>query len=206
MTDWRQVNLPGGLSAEVPDDALTLDIQDGVLTLHRNLAAANTTEFRKTKDAFVALRDAIADEYQEIENAFWDIVASRDLDRAQTDALAKKARVVGISTGATDDSTRTRVRAAELINRSNGTTNDVLDMLNLFGQTWHLRDNPPASFVVQTADPPTSVASERELGDLVAKARSAGVNGAVVMPAIGTTPFKWGDKWNSAQWCDRRKA
>jgi hypothetical protein len=206
MTTWREVNLPGGLTAEVPDDAVTLDIVDGVLTLHRNLADQNTTEYWKTKDAFVALRDAIADEYQEIENAFWDIVASRDLDRAATDALAKRARLVGIDPGPADDATRVRIRAAELINRSDGTVNAVLRMLNLFGQTWHIRECPPAAFVVQTAEPVNSAATERELGGLVAKARAAGVRADVIMPAVGTTPFRWGDPWSTEQWCDRRRA
>lgn len=206
MTTWRNVTLPGGVVAQVPDDATELDFGLGTIMLHRNTADRHTTEYWKNKAAFVALRDAIADEYQEIENAFWDILQSRDVTLAQRDALAKRARLVGIAPGATNDSTRVRVQAAELINRSDGSTNAVLDMLNLFGQTWHITDYPPASFVARTEDPPTSIAAQNELGDLTAKARAAGVGGAVVMPILGTSAFRWGDDWNSKNWAHRSKA
>lgn len=206
MTTWRDVTLPSGLVAQVPDDLTDLEFPLGTIRLHRNVADQHTTEYWKNKAAFVALRDAIADEYQEIENAFWGILMSRDMNLAQRDALAKRARLVGIAPGATDDSTRVRVQAAELINRSDGSTDSILRMLNLFGQAWHMREYAPASFAARTGDPANSTAAEAELGELTSKARTAGVNGAVVMPVTGTSPFKWGDNWNSKNWCHRSRA
>lgn len=206
MSTYRDVVLPGGLHAEVPDEFTSLETDLGTLRLHRNQMAARTIEYWKNKPVFCALRDIIADEIQELENVVWDVRASKFIDRAFGESLDIIGRFVGEARNGSDDATyRVRLKVRERINRSEGKSTDILAIFTLLGLSATITATPPASFLVTVATTPTP-AQEAEIPALVAQARAAGVNGQVSMPAAGTTGFRWGDPWNSEQWCDRSNA
>ncbi len=196
MTDtgYHVVDLPGGGQAQVRDTELSLEIPDGVVTLHRNKAAARTIEYWRRDDVFCALRDIIADEVQEAENAGWDVLASKDLDRAFGASLDLIGRLVGEArNGRADPGYRARLKARERINRSQGRTNDVIAMLALVDPaTFTITDVPPASLVVAADAPLSGFATGEELGSLIAQCRAAGV-GAFLVLRTGVDGFVLGD-------------
>lgn len=194
MTTYRIVDLPGGGQAEVSDETLAYDIPDGTVTLHRNKMQSRTIEFWKTKAVFCALRDIVGDEIQEIENATWDVLASKDIDRAFGASLDLIGRIVGQAReGLTDPQYRVALRARERINRSQGTTNDVLAMLELVDSAgFTITDTPPAAFIVVAGAPLSGFATNTEIADLLAECRAAGI-GARIILMTASPAFAMGD-------------
>jgi hypothetical protein len=187
VTTYRTVDLPGGGTADVADTDLAYEIPDGLITLHRNKMASRTIEYWKTKDVFCALRDIVGDEIQEIENRQWDVLASKDIDRAFGQSIDLIGRIVGEARdGRADPGFRVRVKAREVINRSQGRTNDVLTMLRLLDPaTFTITDTPPAAFVVTMSAAPSGAATSTEMASLVGECRAAGIGAFVEMP-VGT--------------------
>lgn len=189
MTTWRTVELPFGATAEVPDESLALEIPDGVVTLHRNKAAARTIEYWKTKEVFCALRDIFADEIQECENALWEIIASNDIDRAFGASLDKIGRLLEEPReGRMDPAYRVRLKARTVILRSQGRTTDIIKMLRLLDDAAELTiiDTPPAAFTVLMAEEPEGFATLSELPELISQCRAAGIGASLVVPGGGT--------------------
>jgi hypothetical protein len=186
---WRKVQLPYGQEAEVSDEEIAYEIPDGIVTLHRNKAASRTTEFWRADPIFCALRDIIADEIQEWENAMWEIVASNDIDRAFGASLDKLGRIVNEAREhRTDPAYRVRIIARGVILRSHGRTTDLLHMLTLIDPSaFTITDTPPAAFVVTMADAPTGYASRNEFASLISQCRAAGVGASITIPATGGT-------------------
>lgn len=184
MTTYRTVDLPGGGTADVADTDLAYEIPDGTVTLHRNKMAARTIEYWKTKDVFCVLRDIIGDEIQEIENRQWDVLASKDIDRAFGASLDLIGRIVGEARNGRDDpSYRVRLKARERINRSQGRTTDVLGMLTLLDPaTFTITDTPPASFLVTMSAAPSGFATGTEMASLISQCRAAGIGATLEMP------------------------
>lgn len=189
MTIYRTVELPYGQKAEVADEELSYEIPDGIVTLHRNKAASRTIEFWKTDEIFCALRDIVADEIQEAENAIWEIVASNDVDRAFGASLDKLGRIVNEAREHREDPAyRIRIIARGVILRSHGRTTDLLEMLTLLDESaFTITTTPPAAFLVTMADAPTGFASRDEFPSLIAQCRAAGVGAMITMPATGGT-------------------
>ena len=185
MTTFRTVELPYAQTAEVADEELSYEIPDGVVTLHRNKAASRTTEFWRTDEIFCALRDIIADEIQEAENAIWEIIASNDVDRAFGASLDKLGRIVNEAREhRTDPSYRVRIIARGVILRSHGRTTDLLNMLTLLDESeFRIVTTPPAAFLVTMVDPPTGHAARGEFASLIAQCRAAGVGAMITIPA-----------------------
>jgi hypothetical protein len=184
VTTYRTVDLPGGGTADVADTDLSYEIPDGLVTLHRNKMASRTIEYWKTKDVFCALRDIVGDEIQEIENRQWDVLASKDIDRAFGASLDLIGRIVGEARNGRDDpSYRVRLKARERINRSQGRTTDVLGMLKLLDTAaFAVTDTPPAAFVVTMSAAPSGFATGTELASLLAQCRAAGIGAMLEMP------------------------
>lgn len=198
MTAYRVVDLPGGGQAEVADTAIQYGIPDGTVTLHRNQMLSRTIEHWKTKPVFCALRDIVGDEIQEIENRAWDVLASKDIDRAFGASLDLIGRIVGQArNGLTDPQYRVALKARERINRSQGRTNDVLAMLELVDPAgFTITDTPPAAFVVAAGAPLSGFATNTELAGLVAECRAAGV-GANLILQTHSPAFAMGDSIGS---------
>jgi hypothetical protein len=184
MSSYSVVNLPGGGQAEVADTTLSYDIPDGTVTLHRNKAASRTIEQWKTDPVFCAIRDIVCDEIQEIENRCWDVLASKDIDRAFGQSIDLLGRIVGEARdGREDPSYRARVKARERINRSQGTTNDVLAMLTLLdAASFKITGTPPAAFVTTMSAAPSGAATGTEMASLISECRAAGIAGTLTMP------------------------
>jgi hypothetical protein len=149
--------------------------------------AARTIEYWKTKPVFCALRDIVGDEIQELENVVWDVLASKDIDRAFGASLDLLGRIVGEARDGADDPTlRVRIKARERINRSQGRTNDVLGMVEILDPAaFSLTDTPPAAFVLSMFAPPSGFATASTIASLVAECRAAGIGAVVEMPAPG---------------------
>jgi hypothetical protein len=86
------------------------------------------------KPRWAALFVAIAREIQELEDTFFDIVESRFLDNATGPRLAMLGALVGqTDPGLGEDTFRALIRVRIRINRSKGTRDDVIEVLQLLG-------------------------------------------------------------------------
>lgn len=177
------IPLPDGSEAEVEDSVQ--ELTDGALSIivHRNEAVARTIERWKRKEAFEALRDAIATEMQAAENALWQVFVSRLVDDARGESLNILGRIVGEARNGRDDpSYRVRIRARVRVNQSFGRVSDLVAVLALL-DTAHftITLTPPAAYLV-TADAPLSgFATATELAELLGEATAVGVGGTLTM-------------------------
>lgn len=121
------VDLPGGGSLEVADDATEAD---GIF-LHENRAKFRTIE-RWRKPAFLALQRTYAAEAQAIETALWDTMFSRLIDHADGPRLDTIGKLVGVGrNGRLDAPYRARLRCQIAINSSQGRAADLVTVLTL---------------------------------------------------------------------------
>lgn len=128
---------------------------------------------------------AFVDQIQELEDAFFELLLQRFLSTATGAQLDVIGRIVGRARNALGDGDyRILLSAWIRANRSDGTGDDVLDVVELALQGANLTFTPfyPASFVVwvdeaMTADPAT-------VALLIARARLAGVNAQLVYSGV----------------------
>lgn len=136
----------------------------------------------KGKANVEGLLDAVAPQLNELDAAFVDLVLERTLDTAIGAQLDQLASVANTERGSsTDAELRARIKAEIRLNRSEGTIEDVLEVLVLIlgiSATIGIADFPPASFVVTVEQIASSLAGV--LADLVARTRPAAVNGQLV--------------------------
>lgn len=126
----------------------------------------------------------LLEECQELENAIWSVIYGRTIDYAEGEQLDMLGRIVGQPrNGLDDDAYRAHVNARIRINRSFGTSNDVIAVIRLIDSAaFHLTEGERASFLVYFDEPPSNAGIGRELGNLIKQARAAGVAGLVTMP------------------------
>lgn len=193
-----EVTLPDGSTAEVEESTLTLT--DGALEIivHRNEAAKRTIERWKDKEVFAALRDVIAEEFQEVENALWQVYLSRFIDDAFGESLNVLGRIVGEPRNGRDDpSYRVRIRARIRVNQSFGTANDILAVLALLDAAdFRYLNTGLASYVIGMSAAPSGFATASEMIELMTEATKAGVLGYLVMPSA-SSGFVMGDATGS---------
>ena len=87
-------------------------------------------EFRKPRISAILTGEAA--QYQAIEDAFWQLLVERGVDTAVGNALDVLGRIVGEPRqGALDADYRLRVRARIRVNRSDGTIEDIIEVVRL---------------------------------------------------------------------------
>ena len=104
----------------------------------------------------LAINTSIAARMQELENALWQLFTERGVDVAVGDALDKLGALVGVARdGLLDDDYRRLVNARLLSNRSDGTGDLLLQVINLLSDTTNAVYSPlyPAAMAFQLIVP-----------------------------------------------------
>lgn len=112
----------------------------------------------KNKPDLEALARIYLRQLQDLEDALFEIILERDLDNAVGVQLSVIGDIVQQPrTTSDDDRFRTAIRARIAINLSDSTAEDLIKVANLlfqeFGESYTLRDEPPAQVRVTVIDP-----------------------------------------------------
>lgn len=167
---------------------------------HKEEALALLTDQFKQKPVIEGILTVLSLEIQELEDTFRDILTKRILDDAVGDQLDQIGAIVGAARlGRSDTDYRATVRLQIRINRSQGKSEDMIQVLALMtagspGETFTYEEIFPASFKVEQTSTMTS--GRREIRDAIFKTKSAGVFGAYVYhtdPTLGIFRFASGD-------------
>lgn len=148
------------------------------------LKAKMPRQFRG-KPNIEAFLDSIGSELDELDVMFTDLIVQSYIDDAEGEMLLFLARLVNIQVGNSDENElRARIRAEARLNRSNGTIEDIYEVLALvLGQdaAMKVEDFYPASLVV-TIGVPTTIPDI--LADLVRRTRAGGVGAQVIYSTV----------------------
>jgi hypothetical protein len=138
-------------------------------------------EFRKPRIQAILIAEAA--QYQAIEDAFWQLLVERGVDTAVGNALDVLGRIVGEPRqGALDADYRLRVRARIRVNRSDGTIEDVIDVVRLLigsvllpSAVLKLTEYYPAAFVIRVSGITITPAQALIYRAFINQARGAGI-------------------------------
>lgn len=138
-------------------------------------------EFRKPR--IQATLSAEAAQYQALEDAYWQLLSEFGIETAVGWALDVLGRIVGEPRqGATDADYRLRVRARIRVNRSDGTIEDVIEVVRLLigsvllpSATIKLTEYYPAAFVLRITGLTISAAQALIYSSFIKQARGAGI-------------------------------
>jgi len=155
-------------------------------TTHIEGARSNFIDAFKGKPNIQALLDAYIQQVQEIENALFQLLENRTLETAVGVQLDNLGRLIGQARGELSDADyRILLRARILANKSNGTIDDIVEMLQIAtsGSSVGLQEFEPAAMIITL----TSFGSSNAvlLANLIADARPAGVGTDFVYPPSG---------------------
>ena len=138
-------------------------------------------EFRKPRISSVLRGEAA--QYQAIENAYWQLLTEFGVDTAIGWALDVLGRIVGEPRqGALDADYRLRVRARIRVNRSDGTIEDVIEVVRLLigsallpSATIKLTEYYPAAFVLRITGLIITPTQAQICSSFIKQARGAGI-------------------------------
>lgn len=138
-------------------------------------------EFRKPR--IQAILTAEAAQYQAIEDALWQLLSEFGVDTAVGWALDVLGRIVGEPRqGASDADYRLRVRARIRVNRSDGTIEDVIDVVRLLigsvllpSTVIKLTEYYPAAFVLRITGLTITPTQAQIYNSFINQARGAGI-------------------------------
>lgn len=153
---------------------------------HVSEALALMLEEYKESPDLRALLTSYIEQVQELEEVSYDIYEKRLLDdaaKAQIDDLGELVRQERTSND--DEIYRAFIKARIAINRSNGRTEEIINILRLVSLStdiYHVRDTGNASIVVETFTPQTSAWADLIL-TLVKDAKAGGVKVQVIWSA-----------------------
>jgi len=119
----------------------------------------------KNKPDLEALARIYLRQLQDVEDALFEIILERDLDNAVGVQLETIGKIVKQPrTTSDDDAFRVAIRARIAINLSNGTVADLIKVANLllleYGETYFVREEPPAQLRITITDPLQSSTAE----------------------------------------------
>lgn len=138
-------------------------------------------EFRKPRISAIITGEAA--QYQAIEDAYWQLLTEFGVDTATGHALDVLGRIVGEPRqGALDADYRLRVRARIRVNRSDGTIEDIIDVVRLLigsvllpSATIKLTEYYPAAFVLRITGLVISATQALIYSSFIKQARGAGI-------------------------------
>lgn len=138
-------------------------------------------EFRKPRIKQVLTGEAA--QYQAIEDAYWQLLTEFGVDTAIGWALDVLGRIVGEPRqGALDADYRLRVRARIRVNRSDGTIEDIIEVVKLLigsvllpSATIKLTEYYPAAFVLRITGLTISATQALIYSSFIKQARGAGI-------------------------------
>jgi hypothetical protein len=179
--------LPGGGGVELEGTIAGVADSDGVadsVLIHAELAASRPIERWRDKPAFMALLRSYSEEFQEIENAFWDVLVLRFPDYAFGEGLNMLGRIVGVARGArTDAQYRNRIKVQVAINSSDGTAEAICGILKMLDPAaFEYRDTAPAAFRLYYTEAPATTAIQAEIPGIVRVSRAVGIGASISQP------------------------
>jgi len=161
----------------------------------------------RNKTYWTKLLTVVAAPFQQIEDAFQDLLLLRYLSSAFGVQLDIIGEIVGLKRQGRDDSGYLiRLRARILLIRSSGTLPQIFKILRAVFSTkayryhsWH-----PAGFVVDVRSA-TTVADADELAGLISSAKAAGVRANMTYSTVDeSATFYWNGTtsqgWNAGEW------
>jgi hypothetical protein len=155
------------------------------ITDHVAAAVGRLIEQYRDKANVVALVSIFAARAQVLEDALWDLYLLRWVGSATGAALDNLGAIVGQPRQSADDEVyRLYVQARIRLNRSSGTTEDLLAVLGLvFSGEMRLHDRPPAGFRLELVGAVDADHAAAYLA-LLRAARAAGVYGELEWSAV----------------------
>lgn len=154
---------------------------------HGETAKADLLGQFKGKPSFEGWLDAVAVYVNELDAVLVDLALERTIETAVGEQLEQLGGLVGIERGASDDDDlRLRIRVEILINRSEGTIENVLGVIiAALGDdaVLELEEYAPAAFVVQHHGAMTQVIADR-IASFIERTRGGGIRGAFVYSAV----------------------
>jgi len=131
-------------------------------TNHESLAVSRFIEQFKDKAKLEALIRSYAEQIQDLEDAAFEVMLERVLDNAVGVQLQTIAKIVGAPiTTSNDDELRIIIRTQIAINLSDGTPEDLINVLRLIlltsGEAFHIREEPPHQVRLVIDDPLSSI-------------------------------------------------
>jgi hypothetical protein len=166
------------------DPALLGDAVTGSTEGHVEVGLRRLIERWKGKPNVEAFLRSYLEEIQELEEAIWFVMFGRLPDYAEGVHLDNLGKIVGRARdGMPDELFRVYIKAQIRVNRSNGTTLDLIEILQLIETAaFRLVEFPTASFLIYFLEPPSSGYSAQAIPKLVKAGRAAGVSGLVTYP------------------------
>lgn len=167
-----------GNTSEVSDSVTFFVNLDKILD-HADRALNRLAEQYKRKDNLTAVLNLLNTQTQAVEDVFWEILESQDIDRASGDGLDIFGRLLGQPRGALDDAGyRQYLKARIRINRSSGVVPDIYGVFELLiGPDGTMRFIPyfPAAFVFEVFGEAVDADTAAVWVSLLNEARSGGV-------------------------------
>ncbi len=164
-----------------------------LVTDHEEQGVALLISQFRDKPFIEILVKALMTQVQELENALFALLVERSIDTAVGAQLAVIGRIVGQEKGTFDEETfRTFIRGRVLVNRSSGTTDQMVELVNTLlpdGASLVLREYYPAAFQIEvTGSVPDFFGNA--LAAMVLEAKELGVAPHVLW-FNGAAPFRF---------------
>ena len=126
---------------------------------HEGRVSRFIEQYKNLPDLVALARSYLA-QLQDVEDALFEIILERNLDSAVGVQLEVIGDIVQQPRTTSDDARfRTAIRARIAINLSDATTEDLIKVASLLlvdGETFFVRDEPPAQIRITVVDPLTS--------------------------------------------------
>jgi len=123
------------------------------VTDHEDQGVALLVSQFRNKPLIEILVRALMEQVQDLEDALWDLLVNRAIDTADGAQLVVIGKIVGQPQGTFDQDTyRTWIKARVLVNRSSGTVDDMVAIVNAVlptGATMRVTEYYPAAFVIE---------------------------------------------------------
>lgn len=124
-----------------------------LVTDHEDQGVALLIAQFKDQSFIEILVRALMEQVQELEDTLWDLLTKRAIDTAVGAQLDVIGKIVGQERGTFDEDTfRTFIRGRVLVNRSSGTTDQMVELVNTLlpdGASLVVKEYFPAAFQIQ---------------------------------------------------------
>jgi len=148
-------------------------------TDHVTEALANFIERFKDKPNLAAWLTSYINQIQDLEDTYFDIMAQRCLDTAVGVQLDGLGEIVGESRqGRDDDTYRVAIRARRLLNASEGTPEELMNIISAsldFSVTVHIREYYPAALTAEAVETFPTGYDPAQIGTILRLGKPAGV-------------------------------
>ncbi len=156
------------------------------------------------KPKLAAMISAYITQVQDLETVWFELLEERWLENAEGVQIDGFGQIVGEAReGRTDLAYKTAIRARMVLNRSQGTTEDIIELIRGIAGDVLVRvtDYYPAGFVAQVMTPiDPDYVDISKIGVFVRSGRPAGVDAIVIFGVEGSFRFDAGPGYDIGKW------